>query len=501
MMEPMQLKDEIGETRYITAESDMSETRKKMIEKYPFFGCCSLIYGIVFTACMYKNLHGVASSILICATFAYAYVVLRKLGCVFRKVHILYAVLGALLGVNLMFTADGVLIFVDYLAILLVFITGVFSVLYDNSDWDFADSCKAVFLHIFGSLTECFCIGYDYGAYSEDKEEDKEGIGKYILIGILVAIPLLVVVMLLLSSADVVFGNMAGKIFDNVDFATIVGIALMLVGAMLGSYAWLVHFTDSNSLIKHKNAGNGEPVILVTIGIILGVVYLIFCGIQVIYLFAGAGTLPDGYTYAGYAREGFFELLFVCIINLFIVLIGIKRFKVSRVLNAVLTIITGCTYIMIASSAYRMYLYISIYQLSILRLWVLWTLVWLGFILTGALINIYYKGFSLFTYSMIATSVLYLVLAYARPAYVVADYNLNTITDETQIDYSYIAYEINYDAMIPIAKYVEDNYDEGSEYLEAFFASAEDIKQYKRDTSARKFNISEYTYYQRSYDR
>ena len=41
-----------------------------------------------------------------------------------------------------------------------------------------------------------------------------------------------------------------------------------------------------------------------------------------VYLFGGLMQLPSGYTYARYAREGFFQLLFVCILNVIIVLLG-----------------------------------------------------------------------------------------------------------------------------------------------------------------------------------
>lgn len=501
MMEPTQIQNNNEEPIQIQSELNkpiQPLKREAMLNDFAFLGSSSLIYGIIFAVCMYQNLYGVASSILICATFGYAYLILKRLGCTFEKKHMAYVAAGVLLGINLMFTADPVILFVDYVAILLIYVTGFYSVLYGDMKWDFIDSCKAVYIHIFASIPESLDIVYDYGTYNKTvKKESKSRTGHYIVIGIIAAVPLLILVTVLLSGADAVFGNITGRIFDELDFGTVIGITLVLVGAILGSYAWLAHFMDRKSLVTHKDGKNGEPVILITIGIILGMVYLVFCGIQIIYLFAGLGTLPNGYTYASYAREGFFQLLFVCIINLIIVLTGIKHFKKNSVLNAVLTVITGCTYIMIASSAYRMFLYISIYQLSVLRLWVLWTLVWLGFILTGALINIYYKEFSLFRYSMIATSILYLFLAYARPAYVVAEYNLNTITAETKVDYNYIASELNPDATTPIWNYMNSNA-EGKEELQKEFRPSRWKDDISTDIkSARKYNISEYNFYKR----
>ncbi|WP_353960240.1 DUF4153 domain-containing protein, partial [Klebsiella pneumoniae] len=64
---------------------------------------------------------------------------------------------------------------------------------------------------------------------------------------------------------------------------------------------------------------------------------------QVIYLFGGLGTLPENYTYASYAREGFFQLVFVCILNLSMVLICKKYFRDNRILKVILTFICSCT--------------------------------------------------------------------------------------------------------------------------------------------------------------
>ena len=96
--------------------------REKLIDNFIVLGLGSLIYGIIFTFCMYKNLHGIASTILVYATFGYAYFILKKLEYTFSKKHILYGVIGALLGFNLMYTMDYWVLFVDYVAIILVFV-------------------------------------------------------------------------------------------------------------------------------------------------------------------------------------------------------------------------------------------------------------------------------------------------------------------------------------------------------------------------------------------
>lgn len=136
-------------------------------------------------------------------------------------------------------------------------------------------------------------------------------------------------------------------------------------------------------------------------------------------------TLPDGYTYARYAREGFFQLLAVCIINLILVLICLGLFRESRVLKGILTVICGCTFIMIFSSALRMILYIDTYSLTFLRVFVLWSLAVIFALMAGVTVSIFHKRFPLFLYGTITVTVCYLILSFAHPDYWIARYNLN----------------------------------------------------------------------------
>ena len=72
--------------------------------------------------------------------------------------------------------------------------------------------------------------------------------------------------------------------------------------------------------------------------------------------FMGKGSLPWGMTYSDYARQGFFQLLFVALLNLVMVLMCLKYCQENVLLNGVLLVISMCTYVMIASAIYRMLL-------------------------------------------------------------------------------------------------------------------------------------------------
>ena len=94
------------------------------------------------------------------------------------------------------------------------------------------------------------------------------------------------------------------------------------------------------------------------------------------------------------------------------------------VLKIVLTIISGCTYIMILSSALRMLMYIDRYHLTFKRIQVLWTLAVIFLLMTGVTIFIYHKKFPLFAYGMAVVTVFYIALSFSHPDYWIARYNL-----------------------------------------------------------------------------
>ena len=90
---------------------------------------------------------------------------------------------------------------------------------------------------------------------------------------------------------------------------------------------------------------------------------------------------------------------------------------------------------MIASSAYRMGLYVSEYGLTATRLCVFWALGVIALFMLGVILSICKPAFSLFRYGIIVIGVCYLVLAFARPDYLVARYNTVCMEDT---DYKYL---------------------------------------------------------------
>ena len=168
----------------------------------------------------------------------------------------------------------------------------------------------------------------------------------------------------------------------------------------------------------------------ITFTLPLTAVYMVFCGIQAVYL-TGGRSLPEGISYWEYAHAGFYQLAAVCALNFVLVVFCEVRYRRHRILTALLVAVTLCTYIMIASSAARMIMYVRAYDLTFLRLFVLWFLVvlsvWLGAVLAGILRG----GMPVFRFCLAVGTVLYLLFAFAHPDYWIAKYNIAAAEQRT----------------------------------------------------------------------
>ena len=330
----------------------------------------------------------------------------------------------------------------------------------DENEWNFWDylcgGVNAVFGAI-GSIARPFGDGNDFARLREKKENGK---AHEILIGIAVAIPVVLLIGGLLMSADLVFSNMIAKVFEGIRIpANLAGICFMLCFGFISSYCGVRYTAYRKDRQDREVKILTETTAMFTVSVLVAVLYVIFCGIQIIYLFGGGGELPAGVTYAEYARQGFFQLLVVCILNLGAVLTMEHFFQRNRAVDAVLTVISVCTIIMTASSGWRMILYIRAYQLTFLRVVVLVALAVITLLMAGTICYIWNRRFPLFQYGMAVVCVSYVLFAFAHVDAGIAAYDLAQIENgNTAGDYSYLSC-LSTDAAPVIAEYLKEHPD------------------------------------------
>lgn len=112
--------------------------------------------------------------------------------------------------------------------------------------------------------------------------------------------------------------------------------------------------------------------------------------------------------------------------------------------------ISGCTYIMISSSAYRMYLYIDAYKLTFLRIYVLWALLVMAVIMAGIIVYLYKPDMKFVNYCVVSFISLWIMFVAIDPDYQIAKYNIQYHDDD-----DYIC-ELSLDALPAIERYGDE---------------------------------------------
>ena len=145
---------------------------------------------------------------------------------------------------------------------------------------------------------------------------------------------------------------------------------------LLGSF--IVLFSVFVNTLKNRNQNKKEQKLRVannsissTILIIINFVFVLFLVSEISKLTVNFLHLPVEYTYAEYAREGFFQLLFVTIINISIILYFVYYttvIKENKLVKNLLLILVTFSILLIFNSYYRMFLYIGAYGFTVLRL-------------------------------------------------------------------------------------------------------------------------------------
>lgn len=222
-----------------------------------------------------------------------------------------------------------------------------------------------------------------------------KGLGR-VLLGLALGLPIFLIAAALLTQADEGFGNLLQQWFGwiqryisghMVEMAVrilfAIPVALYLFGML---YAGLHPEQFERAEQTAPRQGGVPQTVLLSAGIPVCLLYLLFLLTQSTYYFSSfAAYLPEGFTYAGNARQGFFELCGVVVINL-----GIAAFvwrfserkqgsdRLPLPLRVYTAVICLFTLLLIATALRKMVLYIDSYGLTPLRVYTSWFMVLLA---------------------------------------------------------------------------------------------------------------------------
>ncbi len=289
------------------------------------------------------------------------------------------------------------------------------------------DWWNAAFVLSFGNIGAAL-----YAIFHRESEGtvQKRRIGS-VLIGVICAVPALLVIVPLLRSADAAFGNLLKTLTlrgSSQGLKTLlfgIGLFLLLFGQHFA--ARYVSQPTQQSAPQRKGV---EPTVMITFLSVIFGVYLLYLASQLAYFFSAfSGLLPKNFTVAEYARRGFFEMVLLCVINLAIVTVvlsNVRKKEEKEPLTIRLFALFFCVFslVLIATALSKMFLYIDSFGMTRLRILTSVFMVFLAVVFCVAALWLFFRRIAYLKIALLTAVVLIAVTGYADLDRVIASYNV-----------------------------------------------------------------------------
>ncbi len=298
-----------------------------------------------------------------------------------------------------------------------------------------ADFCRALFVFPFVSLGKIF------DALGSRKGKRGGTVLLKILLGAVIAVvPTAVVVVFL--SYDEGFVKLLDNLFqfEWVDLFSHIGsliwgfpIAMYLYGAYISAVdRKCLNSLTKETCVKAWRCVKVLPVITAAVAVLpILILYVVFFMSQWPYYVSGfLGQLPAQTVYSQYARDGFFQLCSVSVLNFVILSVlslftARKRDGSSRVIRVLFVVLSLFTLILISTAVAKMVMYIDCYGLTQKRVYATWFMAVLAILFLFVILHQFFPKFKLLPIGMIACVVLYAVLGFSGVDSFIARYNID----------------------------------------------------------------------------
>lgn len=276
------------------------------------------------------------------------------------------------------------------------------------------------------------------GAASQLFSRTRGGKLKWVLLGLLIAVPVTVAAAALLISGDAMFRSLMS--FPLEDFWTQALLALIQAALGIPAAFWFFGLLYGSKNEKEqpqpwappKKGRRYAPGAFIYAALTpLCLLYVLFFAAQSGYfLSAFRSLLPAGFGYAEYARQGFFELCTVSVINLAVIgLAGIfcrrddkGRLPIAaRVYSIVLSVLT---LMLIASALSKMVMYIDSFGLTTMRIYPTWFMILLACFYLLLIVKMIWPRFLFQRAAVVAFVLLFMCLSFSNIDALTAKYNV-----------------------------------------------------------------------------
>lgn len=277
-----------------------------------------------------------------------------------------------------------------------------------------------------------------------------------IVLALIVSIPLTVIVLFQLLDADNMFGVIMGNITGFSENLNIRVLVLRLVFSIpVSCYIFGLFYSNANLSEKHilttdsfnemlEKSRKIKNIALYASATPICILYVIYVFSQIAYFISPfAAELPEGYSYAEYARSGFSELMIVAVINLIVIIVMNYCAKnegggKTKALRAYILVLCAFTLFIIATAIAKMIMYISKYGLTQLRVYTMWFMILLTFLFVMIIIRQFKCNFNIVKYFGIVFIGMFALLCFSRPDACIAKYNIEMYESGyiEELDYS-----------------------------------------------------------------
>ncbi|MBL8206972.1 MAG: DUF4173 domain-containing protein [Blastocatellia bacterium] len=268
--------------------------------------------------------------------------------------------------------------------------------------------------------------------------------------GLAIAAPLLVIFGGLFVAADAVFENIIARTFNIDGFSVFTHVLLTALFAWLT--AGFLRWTFVKSEIMNANATRPESLSLgivetATVLSLLNFLFAAFVAVQFRYFFGGKVNIPNGrgFEYAEYARHGFFELVWVSVLVLPL-LLGLhwllrkdnpKHELIFRVLAGIKLALLS---VIMLSAMQRMRLYQGECGLTELRVYTMAFMGWLGIVFLWFAATVLRGQRQRFAFGAIMTGLAMIAgLHLVNPDHLIVRVNLQRAKEGKAFDATYTA--------------------------------------------------------------
>jgi hypothetical protein len=276
--------------------------------------------------------------------------------------------------------------------------------------------------------------------------------------GLLLALPLLLLFIILLASADLIFADFVKEIMsleilsDLVEGSwrgmLILGVSWLFAGGLVVALERGGEENDASGFEKGlgylRRTFSLGFVEMTTLLVLVNALFMSFATVQFAYLFGGERNINlEGYTYAEYARRGFFELVAVAVLSLVLILglNWITRRESKRqiqIFNGLSSLMVWFVLVMLVSAFRRMRLYESTFGYTELRLYGYLFMIWLALLMGWFLVTLW-KRPEYFSIGLILAAIGYLAtLNLIDPDAFITRQNLERYQETNDLDVSYL---------------------------------------------------------------